>query len=141
MARPPKPEGASWITPYVIVKDIDKAATFYQKAFYFETLHLAPGEDGTTWHGEMRYKGQMLMFGKEGAYGCSGQAASTMKIESPISLYLYCEDVDSLYRHAVASGAKPLAEPETMFWGDRMCRLGDLDGYVWCFATNVAEHQ
>ena len=87
---------ANWVSPYITVVDADKAADFYRKAFKFEILHLAAGDDGSTWH-----------------------------------------DVDSLYEAALKAGAKSLGAPENMFWGDRMCRLQDLDGYIWCFATAI----
>ncbi len=135
------PENATWVSPYITVSDVDKAAEFYQKAFQFQKLNLAPGEDGSTWHGEMRYQDQLIMMGKAGAYGGKTQSPLQSGIESPMNLYLYCENVDEFFKKAVAAGAKALAAPEDMFWGDRMCRLKDIDGYLWCFATFLGERK
>lgn len=129
---------ANWVSPYITVIDADKAVEFYHKAFKFEKLHLAPGDDGTTWHAELKYKDQLIMLGKQGAYGCTTQAPAASKVESPMNLYLYCEDVDQFHDAAVKAGAKSLGAPEDMFWGDRMCRLQDPDGYIWCFATTIS---
>lgn len=136
----PRPDGASWISPYIIVSDVDRAADFYKEAFGFEKNHLVAGEDNTSWHAEMQYKDHLIMFGKAGAYGGKTQSPNETGIESPINLYLYCEDVDAFYERALQAGAKSLSEPEDTFWQDRMCRLQDPDGYVWCFATYLGEN-
>jgi uncharacterized glyoxalase superfamily protein PhnB len=92
------------------------------------------GEDKTISHAEMEYNGQKIMFGKQTA--CEKKPPMLAKdAECPISLYVYCEDVDSFYKAAVAAGANSLAAPEDTFWGDRMCRLQDPEGYQWSFAT------
>lgn len=135
MKPPILPPQTTWVNPYLIVKDVDKAAAFYQKAFKIMTTKCIPGEDGTTWHAETHYKDQLIMLGKEGAWGSLVKAPVTVGVASPMNLYLYCEDVDQFYQNAVAQGAKELSAPEDTFWGDRMCRLEDADGYVWSFAT------
>lgn len=130
-----RPPGAPWISPYVIVKDIDKAVNFYVKAFQFEKLNVVAGEDNTSWHAELRYVDHLIMFGKAGAYDGKTKAPHDSGVECPINLYLYCENIDEFHQHAVKAGAKSLSAPEDTFWGDRMCRLQDPDGYIWCFAT------
>lgn len=138
-------ENFSWLSPYLMVKDADATLQFYQKAFGFEKLQAVPGEDGTTMHAELKYKGQTLMIGKQGAYkkeyGDDLTSPNTSKTPSPITLYAYCENVDKFYQSALAAGAKSISEPQDMFWGDRMCRLQDLDGYVWAFATHIGHHK
>ncbi len=59
---------------------------------------------------------------------------------SPVTLYLYHEDVDALYHSLVSKGVEIDAAPADQFWGDRMMRLTDLDGHQWSFATHVDEH-
>ena len=129
------PPGTTWMSPYITVSDVEKASDFYQAAFTFEKTNLMPGEDGSIVHGEMKYKDQLIMLGKAGAYGGITQSPAMSGTESPMNLYLYCANVDEFYKKAVAAGAKSLAAPEDMFWGDRMCRLQDSEGYLWCFAT------
>lgn len=143
MTRPAKPDRATWVTPYMTARNVDTIATFYEKAFGFETLELAQGDDNTTWHAEFRYKDQLIMMGKEGAYGEGKGAKSPASsgIECSIIPYVYCEDVDAFYKKAIAGGAISVMEPGDMFWGDRMCSLKDPEGYIWSFATNVGECQ
>jgi uncharacterized glyoxalase superfamily protein PhnB len=87
----------------------------------------------------MKYKDQLLMCGKQGCYGSTTKSPLTSGVECPITLYLYCEDVDKFYKEALSKGALSLAEPENMFWGDRMCRLKDPENYIWSFATHMGE--
>lgn len=134
-----KPNNISWLSPYITVKDVDISANFYQQAFQFEIKNLAPGEDGTPCHGELNYKDQLIMIGKQGAWNGTTKTPNSSQIESPINLYLYCEDVDKFHQNAVKAGAVSLGEPEDTFWGDRMCRLKDIDGYIWCFATHIGK--
>jgi len=136
-----KTVGTPWISSYITVRDVDKAAEFYKKAFHFSVRELAPGEDGTTAHAELTYKDQLVMLGKEGGWGATSKSPVSNGVESPISLYVYTENVDEFYKHALDHHAEGLAAPENMFWGDRMCKLKDPDGYVWCFATNAGSHQ
>lgn len=132
-----KPTNVPWLSPYITVGDVDKAASFYKKAFNFEVRDLAPGEDGTTWHAELTYQGQLVMFGKQGAFGGKLKTPKSSGADSPINLYVYTEKVDEFYKHAIANQAEGVLPPEDMFWGDRMCQLKDPDGYVWCFATRT----
>lgn len=141
MTHLPLPAKTPWVSPYIVVKDVDKALMFYQNAFKIAITNRVAGEDGTTWHAESYYKDQLIMFGKEGAYGSSVKSPITTGVASPMNLYLYCEDVDQFYKDAIAHGAKGTAAPEDTFWGDRMCRLEDLDNYVWCFATFLGERK
>lgn len=134
MTNSSKPKNATWLSPYITVKDVDAAVNFYKNAFGFQVGDLAPGEDGTTWHAELKYKDQLIMLGKEGGYDKTSKSPISSGVESPINLYLYCDDVDVFYKHATEHGAISLTAPENMFWGDRMCRLKDIDGYVWAFA-------
>ena len=133
-----KRPGFSWVSPNIIVKDVDLAADFYQRAFGFEVERKVPGKDGTTVHADIRYQGQLLMLDKAGEYGGTTVPPSVSKAECPMSLYLYTENVDELYKKAVKEGAKSVMEPSDAFWGDRHCRLTDLDGYEWSFATYLA---
>lgn len=138
--RPPKQQGYPWLIPYLIVKDADAAIAFYQKAFGFETKMAMPMKDGKTGHVEMLWKDTMIMFGPVCESNEWPHKPPVMsKVTSPISLYVYCDDVDALYARAVAAGAKGIKPPQDQFYGDRNCVLEDPDEYWWNFATNVAD--
>ena len=52
----PSEEKSPWVSPYITVKNLELAIAFYEKAFGFEKINIVLGEDGTGWHGEIRYK-------------------------------------------------------------------------------------
>ncbi len=136
--RPAKPTEMPWVTPFLTVKDADAALAFYQKAFGFEKRFSMPGPDGKTAHAEVRWRDGVIMFGPEGPQN-KCKAPSTLGMRSPVGIFVYCEDVDALYKRATAAGAKSEMPPQDMFWGDRMCTVVDPDGHIWSFATNVAD--
>ncbi len=138
--RPAKPESMSWMIPYITVKDVKRAIEFYKAAFGFEQLPDEMEKDGELLHAEMRYRDQVIMFGAEGGWGGTVKTPANSGVQGAISLYVYCDDVDQLCARAGEVGAEIIEKPVEQFWGDRMCMLKDLDGHIWSFATNVAEH-
>lgn len=138
--RKQPPENASTLTPYIMVSDIKKTLALYQKALGFEVGFAMPGPDGIPQHAELMYKGQSIaMIAPEGAWGSSAKAPATNDVETPISLYLYCDDVDAAYNQACDAGMQGMMPPEDMFWGDRTSMVMDHDGYKWSLATNIGE--
>ncbi|MDX8411734.1 MAG: VOC family protein [Mariprofundaceae bacterium] len=136
----PRAENMRWLTPYLTVENAEASMAFYDKAFGFDPGNTMPDPDGKIMHAEMAYEGKtIVMFGPEGAWGSACKTPKHSGVDSPISLYVYCEDVDSLVKQALQAGAEVLAEPEDVFWGDRIARLRDANGYTWTFATNVGE--
>lgn len=134
-----RPAGTPWISPYLTVRNAEAAIDFYQRAFGFKKKDAMLGPDGKVMHAEMSYQDCLIMMSPENAYGGPCKAPATSKQLPPITLYVYCEDVEALCAQARDAGAKVLAAPQDMFWGDRMCRLEDPDGYIWAFATKVGE--
>ncbi|MDF3034300.1 MAG: glyoxalase [Alphaproteobacteria bacterium] len=141
--RPYKPEGMPGLIPYLTVKDAGKSIEFYEKAFGF-VLSSQPAKDdqGTVQHAEMKFGADVsVMFAPEGAWGSPRKTPNNLGVTPSLSLYVYCEDVDALYKKATANGAKATMAPNDGFWGDRFCSLLDPDGHEWVFATNVADHK
>jgi uncharacterized glyoxalase superfamily protein PhnB len=95
-------------------------------------------DDGTIIHVEMTYRGQLIvMFAPEGAYGSQARTPKSAGLMAPQSFYLYVDDVDATFQHALAVGAKPLIEPQDQFWGDRFAQIEDPDGYRWAIARHL----
>jgi len=130
----------SWLTPALTVRNVTEAMDFYEKAFGFEKGEAVPGPDGSIIHGAMKYQGSVVvMLGPENTPGGKCKSPATLKIDCPFCLYVYCDDVDALYRRAERAGTKVVSQPADMFWGDRTASFDDPDGYHWTFATNVAD--
>jgi PhnB protein len=137
--RPARPPGTPWLSPCLIVKDADAALDFYQRAFGFEKRMVVPGPDGRTCHAEVVWQDALIMISPEVGPGCKARTPATSGIETPVGLYVYCDDVDAVYTRATKAGAKSVMPPQDMFWGDRMCNVQDPDGHSWSFATNVGD--
>lgn len=140
MSNDPRHPGFSFVSPYITVEDVDKTAAFYQKAFGFEVKALCTGDKPDSSqhiHGELFYKGESIMIGAASSLPFEIKTPKQSAHPSPMSLFLYVDDVDAFHQHAVDHGAISYLAPEDAYWGDRMCRLADIDGYVWAFATTI----
>ena len=55
---------------------------------------------------------------------------------SPVTIHLYVKDVDTVFKQAVAAGAKVKRPVADQFYGDRMGGVEDPFGYTWWIATH-----
>lgn len=132
------PEGFHSVTPMFTFKDVRKAIDFYQRAFGAEELFVMPGPDGKgVMHAEIRIGDSIIMLGEEHPQE-SCRSAATLG-GSPVSFYLYLEDVDVAFRVAVAAGAEVRMPVEEMFWGDRVGTVQDPFGHSWSLATHTRD--
>ncbi len=123
--------------PYLTVVNALDSIDFYDKAFGFKLIESANSDSGDVVHAEMNLGDALIMFTVEGGYGTTSKAPITYGVEASLNLYIYCDDVDALYKRASAAGCKVLKEPEDAFWGDRWTELEDINGYKWSFATKI----
>jgi PhnB protein len=128
------PKGFAWISAYLTVVDVARALSFYERAFGFKRWMAVPGPDGSIAHAEMSYEDVTLMLGPPSHE--AGSKAPAAFGGSPVTLYVYCRDVDALFEKAKAAGVRVIEAPQDMFWGDRITRLEDPEGHRWCFATH-----
>jgi len=129
MANPvkPIPDGYHTVTPYLVVSGVARLLEFQQQAFGATVIERMTRPDGTVMHAEVRLGDSMVMLGEP------QEASQAM----PAMLYLYLEDVDAVYRRALAAGATSVREPATQFYGDRNCGVRDACGNQWWIATHV----
>ncbi|OHB32541.1 MAG: glyoxalase, partial [Desulfuromonadaceae bacterium GWC2_58_13] len=92
------------ITPMLVLKDVRRAIEFYQRALGARELMVMPGPDGKgVMHAEVKIGDSIIMMGEENPqYPC--KSAETLG-GSPVSFYLYLENVDEAFKVAVAAGA------------------------------------
>jgi uncharacterized glyoxalase superfamily protein PhnB len=132
------PEGFRSITPMLVLRDARKAVEFYKKALGAEELMVMPGPDGKgVMHAEIRIGNSIVMMGEE-CPGAPCKSAETMG-GSPVSFYLYVENVDEAFKVAIAAGAEVEMPVQEMFWGDRMGSVRDPFGYSWSLATHTRD--
>ncbi|MDW0163784.1 MAG: VOC family protein [Nitrososphaeraceae archaeon] len=128
------PEGYHSITPVLIVKDGDAAIEFYKKGFDVEERHRMKSPDGRVAHAELKLGDSIFMLSDE--YPEMKCHSPNSIGGSPVSMYVYVEDVDELFNRAVSAGAKVLDPVKDQFWGDRHGRLEDPFGHLWSIATH-----
>jgi len=129
----PIPDGYHTVTPNFTFKDSQKAIAFYQNAFGATVLDLMKRPDGQgVMHATIRIGDSILMMGDEGPQCQSAQSLGG----SPITLYIYTPDADTLFTRAVAAGGTEAMPMADMFWGDRVGSIRDPFGYTWMIATH-----
>lgn len=132
------PEGYHSITPIFVFQDSHKAIAFYKRAFGAQERYVVPGPGGKgVMHAELRIGDTIIMMGDENPQQPC-KSAETLG-SSPISFYLYLENVDEAFRIALAAGAVALMPVQEMFWGDRIATVQDPFGYSWTLATHVRD--
>jgi len=55
---------------------------------------------------------------------------------TPVSLMIYVEDVDTIYKNAIDAGATEVKPLQDQFYGDRSGTLKDPFGHLWTVATH-----
>jgi uncharacterized glyoxalase superfamily protein PhnB len=125
----PIPEGFHTLTAYLLVADAEKEVEFAKAAFDAQEIHISKLPDGSIMHATLKIGTSMLML---------GQVSGEMK-PVPSMLFMYVENVDGVYRRAVASGGKPTQEPMDQMWGDRAGAVSSPNGIQWWISTHIEE--
>lgn len=121
------PAGYHTVTPYLTVTGAGEFIELLKAAFSAREKERFSHADGTIGHAEMIIGDSVLMLSD--ATGDCPPTAGTF--------YLYLEDVDGVYRQAVAAGARSTAAPADQFWGDRTATVKDRFGNIWHLATRI----
>jgi PhnB protein len=132
------PHGYHSITPSLSVKDGSKAIEYYKKVFGAKERGTMMMPDGKSIaHAELEIGDSRIMLSDEFP---EMKCLSPKSIGgSPVSLYLYVDDVDKTFNLAVSEGAKVLDPLKDQFWGDRHGSIEDPYGHVWSIATRVKD--
>jgi PhnB protein len=131
------PEGTHTITPHLSVREAAKAIEFYQKAFGAQVLFVHKMPDGKVMHATLKIGDSRLMLADEFP-GMGTKAPQTLG-GSPVVLNIYVEDVDTLFKQAVAAGAKVTMPLANQFWGDRYGQIVDPFGQSWALGSHVED--
>lgn len=131
------PSGHHTLQPYLILTNCAEAMEFYTRAFGASEVLRNKAPEGPIRHAEIRIGDSIVMMADEhpqiGAYSPAHYGGS------PVSLLIYVESCDAVYRQALNSGAESLREPADQSSGDRMGGVRDPFGYSWWIATHVRD--
>lgn len=129
------PNGYHSINCYLVVRNAAKAIDFYKKALSAEERFRMHGPDGKAiMHAELKIGDSVFMLTEEST------EMKTLSPESiggsPVSMYVYVNDVDAVFNQAVSDGATVLNPVRDQFYGDRSGYLRDPFGHLWSIATH-----
>ncbi|MFQ5512988.1 MAG: VOC family protein [Myxococcota bacterium] len=129
------PKDMPRITPYLLYEDVAAALEWLARTYGFRERLRIPGADGSITHAEMVHADGVIMMGCPGPdYRSPARLGQVTQ-----SLYVYVDDVDAHFEHTRSAGARVLAEPEDMFYGDRRYGSEDLEGHHWYFAQHIRD--
>ena len=130
------PEGYHSISPSLTCKNAASAIDFYKSVFGATEIMRMPGPEGKIMHAELKI-GDSIIFINDEFQGMA--AAPTPGVTPSTYLFLYTEDVDSVYNRAVSMGSKVTMPLDNMFWGDRYGKVMDPFGHQWGVAQHVED--
>jgi PhnB protein len=121
------PDGYHTVTPYIQGNPADALLRFMEAAFGGVVVERQEREGGAVAHAEV-------------VIGDSRVMVADPRSQDPVhrsTLYLYVPDADAVYGRAMAAGARSLAEPQDMPYGDRHGGVEDSSGNHWWIATRL----
>jgi len=130
----PIPEGFHAVTPSLVVKNAREALNFYKKAFDAKEIYQFPTPDGKILHSMIQVGDSFVMLSDE--FSSMGMRSPLTIGGTPVTLHLYVEDADAIFKHAVAAGAVVTMPMMDVFWGDRYGSVMDPYGHSWGIATH-----
>src|SRR5215472_10127674 len=107
----PVPTGYHTVTPYLTLDNAAKAIDFYKRAFGAKEHVRMDGPGGKVAHAELKIGDSMIMVADEMPQ--SGTKSPKSLHGTTAGVFLYVENVDSVFKQAVTAGAKvdmPLAD-------------------------------
>jgi PhnB protein len=131
------PKGYHSITPALTCKDAAKAIDFYKEALGATEISRMEMPGGKIGHAELQIGDSKFFLNDE--YPRMASAPDPNSKSAPISLFVYAEDVDSLFNNAVAAGCKVTMPLQNQFWGDRYGKLADPFGHHWGLAQHIED--
>jgi len=131
------PKGYHTVTPSLFVAGAAKAIDFYKKALGAEELTRFPAPDGTIMHAEIRIGDSIIMLADE-MPDMGGRGPKSIG-GTPVSFFVYGENVDAAWKRAVDAGGKPIVPLADQFWGDRTGCIEDPFGHQWWLAQHIED--
>ena len=130
----PIPDGYHSVTPYLIIKGAADAIEYYKKAFGAVELFRMAAPGGKVGHAEIKIGDSPIMLADE--YPEMGYVGPKTLGGTPVSIMIYVDDVDTIYKQAMAAGGDEIKALQDQFYGDRSGTFKDPFGHVWTVATH-----
>jgi PhnB protein len=134
----PIPDTYPRVTPHLTVDGAAGAIDFYRSVLGATERMRMPMPDGSVAHAEIEIGNSVIMIG-EANLPVETDPSPKKLGGSPVSLFVYVEDVDDVFPRAVEAGAEALSAPADHFYGDRVGTFDDPYGHRWSVATHVED--
>ena len=110
------------VMPYLILKDVKRFLDFTAQVFHSQilTLHYRDEQKNIIAHAEIDINGSTIMCAE----------AVEPWLPQPAGLFIYVEDADATFQHAVELGAEIVMELSDQSYG-RTCGIKDVGGNIW----------
>jgi PhnB protein len=134
----PIPDTYPRVSPHLSIAGAAEAIDFYTEVLgASQRGGRFAMPDGSIAHAEIELGGSIIMIGEE-VPGRGDPSPRTLG-GSAVSLFVYVEDVDDVFRRAVEAGAEGVEPPTDRFYGDRVATIHDPFGHRWNIATHVED--
>ena len=121
------PEGLHTVTQGLAVANAPVVLEFLKNAFAAEEAFVFRSPDGTIVHAKIKIGDTIVEMSEvHGPFPAM-----------PAALHLYVEDVDAVYKAAVAAGGKSLSAPQDQPYGERSGGVADPAGNLWYIASRL----
>ena len=131
------PEGYHSVCPALSIDGAADAIDFYRRAFGANERFRMPGPDGLVAHAELEIGDSVVMLSDP--FPHSTVRPPTELGGTTVGIFVYVEDVDTVFQQAVDAGASVTMALEDMFWGDRFGTVTDPYGHTWSLASHVED--
>jgi PhnB protein len=126
------------VTPILTVAGAAEAIDFYTEilgASQRGDRMISP--DGKVRHAELELGGSVIIIADE--FPDFGSLGPLSVGGASVTLRVYVEDVDSVYKAALDAGATGIRAVQTQFYGDRSGQFEDPFGHRWNVASHVED--
>ena len=122
-----KPENYNTVSPYLIVDGASRTIEFLKAVFGASELRRFQDAAGNIIHAEVRIDDTVVML------------ADSIENWPPIPshVHIYVNDVDTIYKQALAAGALSIQEPIKKDDEDKRGGVKDAGGTTWWIATKM----
>jgi len=128
------PNGFHSVTPYLAINGAALAIEWYKRAFGARELTRQATPDGKLIHARVKIGDSIVMLSDVFP---GGQKDPLQLGGASITLHVYSNNVDALWKRAIDAGAKVDMQLDDMFWGERYGRLTDPFGHSWSLSMRV----
>ena len=123
-------------SPYLTVRDADKAIEFYRAAFgATERFRLTNSADGKIGHAELLIQDSLFMLADENPQW-GNQSPQTVG-GTPVTFCLTVDNADAAFERVVAAGGTVLMPPADQFYGFRSASVMDPFGHQWMLQHEI----